>query len=435
MIKISQFSNWQYSWPRNDTKNGQQNEQSSLQWCLPVNANPQPHKIIFTKSQSQYWKFGTLQQSPRLMFKLKWVAVLCLLTQTFCHSHETERENRESFVTTTSVGSPQVHAFFYLWYGNPETDGQYLHWDHEVLPHWSPSVRSRFPHGQRHAADKGEIHAPYFPSRGTYSSNDPTTLDSQMEELKAAGVTSVVLSWWGQASREGTSDTQGKKPPNPAWSSQYLHVLFFTVFWFESVLAFEYILSFVFILALSRSPNWSHNSARDRCCGESQPPYVGCSHGTLSRSQCEHCSGRRELPHKFVGVHFGLLSWLLASQRWCMPFLSRYGKSPAWLCIDERRVFYVYDSYHIYPADWAAVLKPRSDNGMAESFFIALWLNSDGGTLVSSEIRLSHISCVTVCFEDCCWIRNVLCKGVAWWIWRCVHLFCQWWICVRLDNQ
>ncbi len=24
-------------------------------------------------------------------------------------------------------------SFYYLWYGNPEHDGQYLHWNHEVV--------------------------------------------------------------------------------------------------------------------------------------------------------------------------------------------------------------------------------------------------------------------------------------------------------------
>ena len=33
-----------------------------------------------------------------------------------------------------------MHAFYYLWYGRPAVDGRYLHWDHEVLPHWTPAV-------------------------------------------------------------------------------------------------------------------------------------------------------------------------------------------------------------------------------------------------------------------------------------------------------
>ena len=107
------------------------------------------------------------------------------------------------------VVAPHVHAFFYLWYGNPQTDGRYLHWDHEVLPHWTKATRDRYPHGHKHNVEAGEIHSPFFPARGTYSSNDAATLDDQMRELKRAGIGTVILSWWGQASREGTSDTQG----------------------------------------------------------------------------------------------------------------------------------------------------------------------------------------------------------------------------------
>ena len=32
-------------------------------------------------------------------------------------------------------------AFYYLWYGTPETDGAWRHWDHAVLPHWDARVR------------------------------------------------------------------------------------------------------------------------------------------------------------------------------------------------------------------------------------------------------------------------------------------------------
>ncbi len=31
-----------------------------------------------------------------------------------------------------------VHAFYYVWYGNPQFNGKYVHWDHPLLPHWDP---------------------------------------------------------------------------------------------------------------------------------------------------------------------------------------------------------------------------------------------------------------------------------------------------------
>ena len=40
------------------------------------------------------------------------------------------------------VVKKQTHAFYYLWYGTPTTDGKWLHWDHAVLPHWTKKVRA-----------------------------------------------------------------------------------------------------------------------------------------------------------------------------------------------------------------------------------------------------------------------------------------------------
>lgn len=60
----------------------------------------------------------------------------------------------------------------------------------------------------------------------------------------------------------------------------------------------------------------------------------------------------------------------------------RFGNSSAWLRINDRRVFYVYDSYHVAPEDWAKVLKDSTDEAISSSFFVALWLNQNGGDLV-----------------------------------------------------
>ena len=44
------------------------------------------------------------------------------------------------------VVKKQTHAFYYLWYGTPTTDGKWLHWDHAVLPHWTKKVRAQYKH-------------------------------------------------------------------------------------------------------------------------------------------------------------------------------------------------------------------------------------------------------------------------------------------------
>lgn len=103
---------------------------------------------------------------------------------------------------------PRVHAFFYLWYGNPETDGKYLHWNHEILPHWDPVLRERYPYGIRFQPPR-DIHSGFYPKRGCYSSRDRWTLKEQLKELVHHGVGAVAASWWGPEFRAGTSDTQG----------------------------------------------------------------------------------------------------------------------------------------------------------------------------------------------------------------------------------
>lgn len=103
---------------------------------------------------------------------------------------------------------PFVHAAFYLWYGTPETDGRWLHWDHATLPHWTAAMNKRFPPDVLHSPPDLP-HSPFYPARGLYSSADNTTLREQMIELAAAGVDSVMLSWWGQADLEVKRDSQG----------------------------------------------------------------------------------------------------------------------------------------------------------------------------------------------------------------------------------
>ena len=101
-----------------------------------------------------------------------------------------------------------VHAAFYLWYGTPETDGRWLHWDHPTLPHWTEAMNQRFPPGVPFVPPD-EPHAPFYPERGLYSSSDPVALRGQMAELAAAGVDSVMLSWWGQTALGVRRDSQG----------------------------------------------------------------------------------------------------------------------------------------------------------------------------------------------------------------------------------
>ncbi len=82
----------------------------------------------------------------------------------------------------------RVHAFYYTWYGNPETDGHWVHWDHQVI--------LREGGGKNHRPPE-DIGASFYPADGLYSSNSPTDVARHMQQMRAAGVGVVATTWWG----------------------------------------------------------------------------------------------------------------------------------------------------------------------------------------------------------------------------------------------
>ena len=102
----------------------------------------------------------------------------------------------------------ELMVFFYSWYGSAEHDSRWSHWDHSILPHWTPSIAAQFPGSDTRFIPPHDIHAPFFPAAGPYSSKNSTLLRAQLASLKACGVSAIVVSWWG---RPGVSsgDSQG----------------------------------------------------------------------------------------------------------------------------------------------------------------------------------------------------------------------------------
>ncbi len=82
-----------------------------------------------------------------------------------------------------SAGS--VAAFFYPWYGTPSRDGAWQHW------------------GQGGRQPPHAIASGWYPVRGAYSSSDRGVLRAQMSEIAAAGIDTVIVSWWGPGSVGG----------------------------------------------------------------------------------------------------------------------------------------------------------------------------------------------------------------------------------------
>jgi hypothetical protein len=79
---------------------------------------------------------------------------------------------------------PQVLAFYYPWYGNPATSGRWFHWQgpKNEAPRQSPTLD--------------------HPRLGLYDSHDPTVIRTHVAQAKAAGITALIVSWWGIGSFE-----------------------------------------------------------------------------------------------------------------------------------------------------------------------------------------------------------------------------------------
>lgn len=92
----------------------------------------------------------------------------------------------------------KAHIFYYNWYGNPQFDKDYRHWNHKVLPHWSDRTWDNIPPYD----GKENIGANFYPRLGTYSSNDTVIIDNHMRMILQSGVGTISISWWGIESFE-----------------------------------------------------------------------------------------------------------------------------------------------------------------------------------------------------------------------------------------
>ena len=80
--------------------------------------------------------------------------------------------------------SYSIAAFYYPWYGNPTSNGRWIHWND---PNFAPP--------QQIASD-------LYPQLGAYSSDDPLVVAQHMAWLRRAGVGVIISSWWGRDTHE-----------------------------------------------------------------------------------------------------------------------------------------------------------------------------------------------------------------------------------------
>lgn len=125
------------------------------------------------------------------------ISSLLLIILAVIYSCNLNSKSEKSFAS-------KIHTFYYNWYGNPEFDGEYFHWNHSVLPHWSDTTwnhAGQFPGGDN-------VGANFYPALGCYSSNDPQIISKHFELMNRAGIGVCVISWWGKDSYEDKSIPQ-----------------------------------------------------------------------------------------------------------------------------------------------------------------------------------------------------------------------------------
>ena len=101
--------------------------------------------------------------------------------------------------------SPNVHLFYYPWYGSPAGSGSYRHW----------------PQGGHTPPD--DVGADLYPVLGAYDSGDfAGAVEQHMRWVEQSGAGVLVYSWWGQGSYEdglvpGVLDAAARHGIEVAW--------------------------------------------------------------------------------------------------------------------------------------------------------------------------------------------------------------------------
>lgn len=105
-----------------------------------------------------------------------------------------EQEKQGSLAPITSRPGDvnyNVHVFYYPWYGNPEHDGKYHHWNHPYLSHWDKVEAAKWPSGTHVPPD--DIGANFYPQLGPYSSSDPKVVEDHMKQIQLSGAGKLVF--------------------------------------------------------------------------------------------------------------------------------------------------------------------------------------------------------------------------------------------------
>ena len=92
----------------------------------------------------------------------------------------------EDLNTELSEPNYNVHVFYYPWYGSPQHDARYLHWNHEYIQHWDKTEAKKWPKGRHVPPD--DIGSNFYPELGPYSSRAVSVMEDHMQQILTSGI-------------------------------------------------------------------------------------------------------------------------------------------------------------------------------------------------------------------------------------------------------
>merc|ERR1711892_633562 len=115
-------------------------------------------------------------------------------------SHYQDQKEVVTKLNTDSLNY-NVHVFYYAWYGKPQTDGRWWHWNHKYLPTWDKKDHHKYPTGTHVPPE--DIGSNFYPKLGPYSSRDPVVVAKHMEMISGAGAGVISVSWYPPGMADG----------------------------------------------------------------------------------------------------------------------------------------------------------------------------------------------------------------------------------------
>ena len=120
------------------------------------------------------------------------LVLLCAFVPTIIAVNNTPKPLIKSVNIPFEPIPKQVWALYIGLFGNPQTDGKWIHWRRKSND-WSHPFHE----------PPSSIGSFLYPQLGLYSSHDKNTIRTHMQMMRSAGIDAILFQWWGFNGTEG----------------------------------------------------------------------------------------------------------------------------------------------------------------------------------------------------------------------------------------